>query len=104
MVVGDSGVGKTALVHLLCHGDVLSNPSWTIGCSVELFIFPRDCDSAGERHFFELWDVGGSASHKNARAVFYDNPHGIILVHDLTNKKSEANLHKWLAELSSTNA
>ena len=47
----------------------------------------------------ELLDVGGSQSHRNSRHVFYNNFHGIILVHDLTNRKSQLNLEKWLAEV-----
>ncbi|VDM23235.1 unnamed protein product [Hydatigera taeniaeformis] len=114
IVVGDSGVGKTAFVHLLCYEQVLPNPSWTVGCSIELSIFPRpgSTDNAinrmghsrtlnGERYFVEFWDIGGSANHANTRSVFYDNVHGVILVHDLTNKKSEANLEKWLIEVTS---
>lgn len=31
--------------------------------------------------------------------VFYSGVNGIILVHDLTNRKSEANLHKWIMEI-----
>lgn len=31
--------------------------------------------------------------------MFYQPTHGIILVHDLTNKKSNENLKKWLAEI-----
>lgn len=54
-----------------------------------------------ERYFVEFWDIGGSANHANTRSVFYDNVHGVILVHDLTNKKSEANLGKWLTEITS---
>lgn len=50
-------------------------------------------------YFVELWDVGGSSSHRNTRSVFYNPTHGIILVHDLTNRKSEQNLQKWLAEV-----
>lgn len=49
--------------------------------------------------FIELWDVGGSISHKNTRGVFYTPTHGIILVHDLTNKKSHENLQRWLIEI-----
>ena len=47
----------------------------------------------------ELWDVGGSHSHRNSRHVFYSNFHGIILVHDLANRKSQQNLEKWLHEV-----
>uniref|UniRef100_H2T4B9 RAB, member of RAS oncogene family-like 3 n=1 Tax=Takifugu rubripes TaxID=31033 RepID=H2T4B9_TAKRU len=35
LVLGDSGVGKSSLVHLLCQNQVLGNPSWTVGCSVD---------------------------------------------------------------------
>lgn len=38
IVAGDSGVGKTAFVHLLCYGEALLNPSWTVGCGIELSV------------------------------------------------------------------
>lgn len=31
-----AGVGKTSLVHLICHNEPCHNPSATIGCSVEV--------------------------------------------------------------------
>ena len=53
-----------------------------------------------ERTFFvELWDVGGWSAHQNSRSIFYNGADGVILVHDLTNRKSESNLRKWLAEV-----
>ncbi len=67
-------------------------------------MFPRnesDCGPSKERHFVELWDIGGSASHAISRGVFYDNIDGVILVHDLTNKKSESHLDRWLTEVLS---
>jgi Rab-like protein 3 len=36
LVAGDSGVGKTSLVHLIAHQDILKKSSWTIGCSVDV--------------------------------------------------------------------
>ncbi|XP_053638087.1 rab-like protein 3 isoform X2 [Cherax quadricarinatus] len=100
LVVGDSGVGKSSLVHLICHGQCLSNSSWTIGCSVEVRVHEyREGTPSQRPYFVELWDVGGSNSHKNARHVFYNPVHGIILVHDLTNRKSQQNLRRWLSEI-----
>ncbi|XP_056900168.1 rab-like protein 3 [Takifugu flavidus] len=53
-------------------------------------------------YYIELWDVGGSigsaSSVKSTRAVFYNSVNGIILVHDLTNKKSSQNLYRWSLE------
>lgn len=42
---------------------------------------------------------GGSLSHKLARSIFYQQVNGIILVHDLTNRKSQENLKSWLVEI-----
>ncbi len=43
IVVGDSGVGKTSLVHLLCYGEPCVNPTWTVGCSIEVKVATITC-------------------------------------------------------------
>lgn len=100
IVVGDSGVGKTSLTHLICQQQPIGNPSWTVGCSVEVKLHEYKEGTPNQRRYFiELWDVGGSQNHKNTRSVFYNPTNGIILVHDLTNRKSQQNLQKWLEEV-----
>uniref|UniRef100_A0A3B4DKH7 Rab-like protein 3 n=1 Tax=Pygocentrus nattereri TaxID=42514 RepID=A0A3B4DKH7_PYGNA len=103
LVLGDSGVGKSSLVHLLCQNQVLGNPSWTVGCSVDVRVHDYKEGTPEEKtYYIELWDVGGSvgsaSSVKSTRAVFYNSVNGIILVHDLTNKKSSQNLYRWSME------
>lgn len=42
LVCGDSYVGKSSLVHLICHEKILNTSSWTIGCKTDVkvcFIF-----------------------------------------------------------------
>lgn len=100
LVVGDSGVGKTSLTHLIANNEPLTSPGWTVGCAVEVKLHEYKEGTPSQNTFFiELWDVGGSISHKNTRGVFYTPTHGIILVHDLTNKKSHENLQRWLIEI-----
>ncbi|GLV48586.1 uncharacterized protein CBL_06018 [Carabus blaptoides fortunei] len=100
IVVGDSGVGKTSLVHLIAHNEPIKSPSWTVGCSVEVKLHEfKEGTPVQKPYFIELWDVGGSSQHRNARSVFYTPTHGIILIHDLTNRKSQENLQKWLSEI-----
>ncbi|KFM78104.1 Rab-like protein 3, partial [Stegodyphus mimosarum] len=68
LVVGDSGVGKSSLVHLICHSEAITNPSWTIGCSVEVKLHEyKEGTPFQKTYFVELWDVGGSSSHRNSR-------------------------------------
>ncbi|GAB1602795.1 rab-like protein 3 isoform X2 [Argonauta hians] len=99
MVLGDSGVGKSSLVQLICHGEVTNDPSYTIGCSVEVKLHEYKAGTHAERTYFvELWETGGSKQHENSRYIFWNVIHGIILVYDLTNKKSHSNLRKWLCQ------
>ncbi|XP_060606922.1 rab-like protein 3 isoform X2 [Ruditapes philippinarum] len=100
LVLGDSGVGKTSLVHLMCQNEPTTNPSWTIGCSVDVKLHEYKAGTAAEKTYFvELWDIGGCTGHQNSRGIFYNPVNGIILVHDLTNRKSQHNLRSWLAEV-----
>lgn len=103
MVLGDSGVGKTSFVHLAAHGEPLKSPSWTVGCSVEVKLHEyKEGTPEQTTYFVEYWDVGGSHNHRNTRHVFYHPCHGVILVHDLTNRKSEDHLRLWLEDLLSS--
>lgn len=87
IVIGDSGVGKTSLIHTLCHGEPIINPTWTIGCSVDVKLHEyREGTSAQKTFFVELWDVGGSSGHKNTRSVFYTPAHGKLVKHKLPSK------------------
>ncbi|CAO2631980.1 Rab-like protein 3 [Lemmus lemmus] len=102
--LSSTGVGKSSLVHLLCHSQVLGNPSWTVGCSVDIRVHDYKEGTPEEKtYYIELWDIGGSvgsaSSVKSTRAVFYNSVNGIILVHDLTNKKSSQNLYRWSLEV-----
>lgn len=100
VVLGDSGVGKTSLTYLIAQSKPLLSPGWTVGCSVEVKLHRyKEGTQAQNTFFVELWDVGGSNNHRNTRNVFYQPTHGIILVHDLTNRKSQINLQKWLSEI-----
>ncbi|XP_071818897.1 rab-like protein 3 isoform X1 [Apostichopus japonicus] len=100
LVVGDSGVGKSAFVHLVAHGRAMHNASWTIGASVEVKVHEyKEGTPSQKSYFVELWDIGGSINHANSRQLYYNPVHGIILVHDLTNRKSHTNLRKWLGEV-----
>lgn len=121
-------MGKTSLTYLIAHNKPLLSPGWTVGCSVEVKLHRyKEGTQAQNTFFVELWDVGGSNNHRNTRNVFYQPTHGrqclisfwkvikcnliiaefnyvliisgIVLVHDLTNRKSQINLQKWLSEI-----
>jgi len=102
LVLGDSSVGKTSFVHMVCHDQPLSSPPpVTVGCHIEIKLYERrDRHQNPNLYFIEFHDVGGSVQHKNSRSsMFYDEFNGIILVSDLTSRQSYDNLKEWLYEV-----
>ncbi|KAJ0964101.1 hypothetical protein J5N97_029223 [Dioscorea zingiberensis] len=111
LIAGDSGVGKTSLVHLIVNGSSISRPPQTIGCTVGVkhitYGNPGSSSNSingdAERDFFvELWDVSGHERYKDCRSLFYAQINGVIFVHDLSQKRTKASLQKWAAEIAAT--
>ena len=102
VVVGDSGVGKSSFISGIVNQSPLNHPSSTIGCSVEVLEYSYTGHHGQHREvFLEFWEIGGAQGHRDSRSIFYTNPNGLILVHDLTNRKSFLNLKKWVEEATS---
>uniref|UniRef100_A0A6B2LQB1 Uncharacterized protein n=1 Tax=Arcella intermedia TaxID=1963864 RepID=A0A6B2LQB1_9EUKA len=92
---------------MLCHQEVLHNPEWTIGAHFE--VLPHKYQAHPTEYYMEFWDVGGAKKYALSRSLFFKDAKqqgarwgcctsGLILVHDLSNKKSHANLKNWLDE------
>lgn len=91
---------KTSLTHLISHNECLANANSTIGCNIEVKLHEyKEGTQDQKTYFIELWDIGGRTLLPKHSNMFYNCVHGIILVHDLTNKKSQENLSKWLIEV-----
>ncbi|KAF7834214.1 small GTPase LIP1 [Senna tora] len=111
LVVGDSGVGKSSLVHLIVKGSPIDRPPQTIGCTVGVkhTSYGNSGSSSSslkgdsERDFFiELWDVSGHERYKDCRSLFYSQINGVIFVHDLSQRRTKTSLQKWAAEIAAT--
>jgi len=94
------GTGKTCLVHRLCTGQPMTSARWTVGCHVAVKLFARTDDQGQRRPLvIEFFDVGGHRNYADSRSVFYHKINGVLLVHDVNNKKSFAHLRTWLDEI-----
>ncbi|XP_076948984.1 small GTPase LIP1-like [Bidens hawaiensis] len=112
LVVGDSGVGKTSLVHLIVKGSSITRPAQTVGCTVDVKHFTYGSSGSSSSSslkadtdreiFVELWDVSGHDRYHDCRSMFYSQINGVIFVHDLSQRRTKTSLQKWAAEIAAS--
>ncbi|KAG0253064.1 Ras- protein Rab-2A [Mortierella polycephala] len=95
IVVGDSAVGKTALLRQFILGDFPDNVTATRGVLAD----SRPISVLGKNLCLRLWDTGGHEKFRAITRQYYRGAAGILLVYDVTNRKSFNNLVDWLEDI-----
>jgi small GTP-binding protein len=96
-MVGDGGVGKTAITEQFLGKGFSSNYHLTIGTN----ILTHTADIDDKRIKFQIWDLAGQQRFEFVRSTFYRGSHGIIMVFDLTRPETLVNLREWKFEILS---
>mmetsp|Transcript_132243 Transcript_132243/g.382338 ORF Transcript_132243/g.382338 Transcript_132243/m.382338 type:complete len:224 (-) Transcript_132243:286-957(-) len=97
VLIGDSSVGKTALVHRFIHNKPLAETKATVGIA---FFKQHLVDSeTGEDYTLQIWDTAGQEKFQSVTTHHYRAADGALLVFDVSNESSFLRLDKWLAEL-----
>src|SRR3972149_7815356 len=95
-VIGDGTVGKTSLLCKCCIGTVFFDYIPTIADTYEQLV-----NKKGSIFKIQFLDLAGQEDYSNIRKYYYDSSINlIILVFDLTNKKSLENIITyWMPEI-----
>jgi len=102
VVIGDTNCGKTNIITRYAKNefDEISRP--TIGVE----FYQRDLQVSSlqgttDEVRVKIWDTAGQERFRGMASSYYRNANGILVVYDITNRYSFANLEKWLDEVSS---
>jgi len=99
IVIGDGGVGKTALTLRFSKGIFTEDYKMTIGVDFNVKTISIDTDEGVIRCKLQVWDTGGEERFGAIRPMYYRGALGAILVFDLTNYASFEHLLKWIEEV-----
>jgi small GTP-binding protein len=95
IIIGNSGVGKTALMRRLVEDTFTESSQTTIGVEYDQKIIP-----VGDQLLkLQIWDTAGQERFKSIARAYYRNASGVILVFDLANHKSFEDLGEWLNDV-----
>ncbi|MGY5875053.1 MAG: GTP-binding protein [Candidatus Thorarchaeota archaeon] len=100
MVTGEGAVGKTTLVNRYVTGIFERDYKTTIGSQFAVKLThispPESENSVGIK--LQAWDVAGQARFQAVRKMYYSGAAGVVLVFDVTRRRSFTELVKWVQE------
>ncbi|KAL1489366.1 hypothetical protein ABEB36_014279 [Hypothenemus hampei] len=95
LIIGDSGVGKSSL--LLRFSDNTFTGSYITTIGVDFKIKTVNID--GQKVKLQIWDTAGQERFRTITSTYYRGTHGVIIVYDVTNGDTFANVKRWLHEI-----
>lgn len=99
VLIGDGGVGKTAIRERYLGGGFKSEYLLTIGADFAV----HDDVVKGSPVRYQIWDLAGQQRFDTVREVYYKGCVGGLLVYDVTRPDSFFNTPKWINELWTNN-
>ncbi|MFX0095513.1 MAG: GTP-binding protein [Candidatus Hodarchaeota archaeon] len=100
IVVGDGGVGKTALTIRFSKGFFTEDYKMTIGVDFHVKTISIDTEEEGPiKVKLQIWDTGGQERFSSIRPMYYRGSLGGLLIFDLTSYESFEHLPQWIEEV-----
>ena len=93
VIIGDSGVGKTNFIFRFAENSFSDMHVSTVGLDYKskIIILP----SSKKRVRIQIWDTAGQERYMAVNKNTLQKVQGIIIMYDLTNRKSFENLERW---------
>ena len=100
ILIGNSGVGKTSIFRKLSTGEFHEKNISTIGIEKKSLDVSIDIDKDGktEKKTFNIsfFDTAGQEKFRAVTLSYYKETDGILLLYDITDRKSFDNVSKWV--------
>ncbi|RXN22887.1 ras-related Rab-19-like protein [Labeo rohita] len=92
ILIGDSNVGKTCVIHSFKSGLFSDSQHNTIGVDFTV----RTIDIDGKRVKMQVWDTAGQERFRTITQSYYRSAHGAMIAYDLTRRPTFESLPHWI--------
>nr|XP_056702044.1 ras-related protein Rab-19 isoform X1 [Euleptes europaea] len=95
ILIGDSNVGKTCVVHRFKSGKYNVKQQNTIGVDFTV----RSLEIDGKKVKIQVWDTAGQERFRTITQSYYRSAHGAILAYDMTRRPTFESIPNWINEI-----
>ena len=98
VLIGETRVGKTSIINRYISDNFSLSLSPTPGASFTTkTVFIKDYNQSIK---FDIWDTAGQEKYRSLAKVFFKNADAIILIYDITKRRSFEEIKKyWINEI-----
>ena len=96
IIIGDTNVGKTALLSKYIKGIFQASPLPTVGTEFAINFFKI---KEGGYIKAQIWDTGGREKYKSIAYYHYKKSVGGLIVYDITKRSTFENVKNWYNDL-----
>lgn len=101
IIIGPSGVGKLCILHRFIKNEWNILASQTIGVEFSSKIVSIGPLSNHVKMKLQLWDTAGQERFRSLTRLYYRGSAGVVLVYDVTDRKSFDALHEFMVDVRS---
>ena len=95
IIIGSSGVGKTAIMKRLVENTFSADSQSTIGVEFDSTTIEVD----GQSVKLQIWDTAGQERFRSIAKAYFRNAVGVLLVFDITERKTFDDVNMWLNDV-----
>uniref|UniRef100_A0A1I8I5X4 Ras-related protein Rab-13 n=2 Tax=Macrostomum lignano TaxID=282301 RepID=A0A1I8I5X4_9PLAT len=95
LLIGDSGVGKTCILFRFVDNTFQTSFISTIGIDFKI----KTIEVEGKKIKLQIWDTAGQERFHTITTSYYRGAMGIMLVYDITSRKTFDNVSRWLRNI-----
>ncbi|KFP87272.1 Ras-related protein Rab-19, partial [Acanthisitta chloris] len=109
ILIGDSNVGKTCVVHRFKTGHYNEKQQNTIGVDFTVRSMDIDGKKGSSIHWplqllsfllqIQVWDTAGQERFRTITQSYYRSAHGAIIAYDLTRRSTFESIPHWIHEI-----
>ena len=96
LLLGDSSVGKTCFLMRYADNTFQEIHMSTIGLDYKFKDVTLD---NGKTVKVQIWDTAGQDRFRSITRNYYKGAHGIIVIYDVTNRKTFENVKNWIKQI-----